>query len=135
MKVTLWFNKEQEQLLSRNSLKTGQDIKRFILEKLREDTKQSVLIGMLKTITTLLIESRNEQREFFLKLISMIEENSSSKESVSIETEKVEKIAWIVKEMLRLFILNYTQLYQDNVKRAVLHEIEKLWQEVSSNMK
>jgi len=40
------------------------------------------------------------------------------------------KVVDIVYEMLKLFILNYTQLYQESVKQKVIAEMERLRDEV-----
>lgn len=134
-KVTLRFNKEQEKKLRKLGITAGPDLKRFILEKVEEDSRQSVLIGIIKMILERLEAFEKMSKEMFLETIKRVE---SVEELVNTEragvsdvtdTNKLDKIIDIVYEMLKLFILNYTQLYQSDVKKRVLTELEKLKQE------
>lgn len=135
-KVTLRFNKEQEKKLRKLGITAGSDLKRFILEKVEEDSRQSVLIGIMKMILERLEAFEKMSKEMFLETIKRVE---SVEELVNTEragvsdvtdTNKLDKIIDIVYEMLKLFILNYTQLYQSDVKQKVLAEMKRLRDEV-----
>lgn len=131
MQVLLKFNKEQERLLKGLGLRDGKSVKRYLIEKVKEDTKQSVIIAMLKELLNHMTELNKQQREMFLSLLSRVEAlEEIVKERVNTETGPSGKVVDIVYEMLKLFILNYTQLYQSNVKQKVLEQMERLRDEV-----
>ena len=133
MRVTLRFSEEQRKILRANGLLTGRDIKRYLLEKLHNDTKQSVLAAMLKELLNHMTELNKQQREMFLSLLSRVEAlEEGVKERVNTESSVTDnsKVVDIVYEMLKLFILNYTQLYQESVKQKVIVEMERLRDEV-----
>lgn len=131
-KVTLRFNKEQEKKLRKLGITAGPDLKRFILDKVEEDSKQSVLIEIMKMMFERLEAFEKMSKEMFLETIKRVE---SVEELVNADraggsditdTNKFDKIIDIVYEMLKLFILNYTQLYQSDVKQKVLAEMKRL---------
>jgi len=133
-KITLRFNKEQEKKLRKAGITTGQELKRFILEKVEEESRQSVLTAIMKMVLERLEAFEKMSKEMFLetmKRVESIEElvNAGSKSSEVVDSDKLDKVIDIVYEMLKLFILNYTQLYQSNVKQKVLEEMKRLREE------
>jgi len=134
-KITLRFNKEQEKKLRKAGITTGQELKRFILEKVEEESRQSVLTAIMKMVLERLEAFEKMSKEMLLEVMNRVESieelvSVGSKSSKVVDSDKLDKVIDIVYEMLKLFILNYTQLYQSNVKQKVLEQMERLRDEV-----
>lgn len=127
-KVTLRFNKEQEKKLGKLGVMSGRDLKRFIIGKIEEELRQNVLVAMLKLLFERLEAFENMSKEMFLEAVKRVEsvEELVSAGSKSVDSDKLDKVIDVVYEMLKLFILNYTQLYRDNVKQKVLEDMMRL---------
>ena len=127
-KVTLRFNKEQEKKLGKLGVMSGRDLKRFIIGKIEEESRQNVLVAMLKLLFERLEAFESMSKEMFLEAIKRVEsvEGLVSVGSKSVDSDKLDKVIDVVYEMLKLFILNYTQLYRDDVKQKVLGDMMRL---------
>ncbi|MEM1672626.1 MAG: hypothetical protein QXT86_11310 [Archaeoglobaceae archaeon] len=129
------LNDEEAKKVLRFGLKSNKDIKNFILAKVDEDIKQAAIVGLLREVINELNETKKLFSELIVKLDDVTEVLESLKSSLSGQAssdseQATGRVIHVVYEMLKLFILNYTQLYQSNVKQKVLEEMKRLRDEV-----
>lgn len=127
--VTLRLSDDELRKVLRFGLKSNKDIKNFILAKVDEDIKQATVVGLLREV----LNELNETKKLLivrLNDVAEVLESLKERQASSDSGQTTDRVIHVVYEMLKLFILNYTQLYQESVKQKVIAKLERLRDEV-----